>query len=52
MTIKKFEKLIEDSEFKCDAMELVPISKMRHFQNRLAREFTTLIVRCRLVKQK
>jgi SAM-dependent methyltransferase len=51
MTITKFSKLIEKSSFKIAALELVPI-KMLHFaHNRLTREFTTAIVRCRLVKR-
>jgi len=52
MTIAKFEKLIADSPFKIANLELVPIKKLRHFHNHLTREFTTAIVRCRLVKRK
>lgn len=51
MTIKRFERLVEESDFDFDEMELVPIGKLRHFQNRLTREFTTSIVRCRLVQR-
>jgi SAM-dependent methyltransferase len=52
MTIAKFEELIADSPLKFVSLELVPIKKLRHFHNRLTREFTTAIVRCRLVKRK
>ena len=51
MTIKKFEKLIAGSPFRFSSLELVPIRKFRHIHNRFTREFTTAIVRCRLVKR-
>jgi len=50
MTIRKFEELIEGSAFKLAALELVPIRNLRRFHSQLTREFTTSIVRCRLVK--
>ena len=51
MTIAKFEALVAASPFKFAALEFVPIKKLRRIHNRLSREFTTAIVRCRLVKQ-
>lgn len=51
MTIAKFEQLIAGSPFRLAGFELVPIRKLRPFHNRLTREFTTAIVRCRLVKR-
>jgi SAM-dependent methyltransferase len=51
ITIRRFEELIEHSAFKFATLELVPIKKLRHFHNRLTREFITAIVRCRLVKR-
>jgi SAM-dependent methyltransferase len=51
MTVARFEKLIAHSPLKVADLELVPIRKVRHFHNRLTREFTTAIVRCRLVKR-
>ena len=51
MTIAKFEALVATSPFKFAALEFVPIKKLRPIHNRLSREFTTAIVRCRLVKQ-
>jgi SAM-dependent methyltransferase len=51
MTIAKFEELVAHSLLKFARLELVPIRKLRHFHNRLTREFTTAIVRCRLVKR-
>lgn len=51
MTIRKFEELIEDSAFRFAALELAPIRRLRFLHNRLTREFTTAIVRCRLRKR-
>ena len=51
MTIARFERLIADSPLKFVSLELVPIRKLHRFHNRLTREFTTAIVRCRLVKR-
>jgi SAM-dependent methyltransferase len=51
MTIARFEELIAGSPFRFATLELVPIRNVRRFHNRLTREFTTSIVRCRLVKR-
>jgi SAM-dependent methyltransferase len=51
MTISRFEGLISNSPFQFVTMELVPIRKLRPLHNRLTREFTTAIVRCRLAKR-
>jgi len=51
MTIAKFEQLVESSAFKLASFQLVPIRKLRAFHNRLTREFTTAIVRSRLIKR-
>lgn len=52
MTIRKFEDLIEGSAFKIATLELVPIRNLRRFHIQMTREFTTAIVRCRLVKRR
>ena len=49
MTIRRFEALINESDFKFAEFEPVPIRKMQMLANRLTREFTTAIVRCKLV---
>ncbi|MBA3639864.1 MAG: hypothetical protein H0W53_11375 [Acidobacteria bacterium] len=49
MTIRHFEKTVAQSEFRFASFEAVPIRKLRPFANRLTREFTTAIVKCRLV---
>lgn len=49
MTIRRFEALINESDFEFAEFEPVPIRKMQVLANRLTREFTTAIVRCRLV---
>ncbi len=51
MTIARFEKLVAASPLKFASLELAPIRGLRPFHNRWAREFTTAIVRCRLVKR-
>ncbi len=51
MTVARFEALIADSPLKFANLELVPIRKVRRFHSRMTREFTTAIVRCRLVKR-
>lgn len=51
MTISRFEKLVEASCLRFKAFEIVPIRKLRWLHNRFTREFTTAVVRCRLVKK-
>lgn len=51
MTIAKFEQLVANSPLQFAAFELVPIRRLRSFHNQLTREFTTAIVRCRLIKR-
>jgi SAM-dependent methyltransferase len=48
MTIARFEKLAKQSPFVIDFLEAVPIRRLRLLHNRLTREFTTAIVRCKL----
>jgi SAM-dependent methyltransferase len=50
MSIAKFEKLVRESPFNVASLELLPIRRLRALHNRRTREFTTAIVRCRLVK--
>jgi len=49
LTIRRFEKLIHESDFEFGRFEAVPIRKLRPLANRLTREFTTSVVRCKLV---
>ena len=49
MTIRRFEAIVARSDFKFAEFESVPIRKLRPVANRLTREFTTAIVRCKLV---
>jgi hypothetical protein len=51
MTIAKFEEVVASSPLKFANLELVPIRKLHPIHNRLTREFTTAIVRCRLIKR-
>lgn len=49
LTIKRFERLVAESPFRLAEFETVPIRRLRPLANHLTREFTTAIVRCRLV---
>ena len=49
MTIRRFEEIVAASDFKFAEFEAVPIRKIQMLANRLTREFTTAIVRCKLV---
>ena len=51
MTIRGFERIIAASPFCLSKLDLVPIRKVRLLHNRWTREFTTAVVRCRLVKK-
>ena len=51
MTIRRFKRLIDGSEFKCERFEAVPIRKLRLLSNPLAQEFMTSIVRCVLLRR-
>jgi len=48
MTVRRFEQIVRESPFRFTRFEAVPIRKLRPVANRLSREFTTSIVRCRL----
>ncbi|MCC7176028.1 MAG: class I SAM-dependent methyltransferase [Bryobacterales bacterium] len=49
MTIRRFEALVAESPFRVAALELAPVRKLRRVHFRLTREFTTAVVRCRLI---
>lgn len=51
MTIARFERLVRKSPFRVELIEAVPIRKLRFIHNRFTQEFTTAIVRCKLVKR-
>lgn len=48
MTLRRFEQLVARSAFRFESLELQPIRQLKPFANKLTREFTTAIVRCRL----
>ena len=48
MTIRRFERIVGESPFEFARFEAVPIRKLHKFANRLTREITTAIVRCKL----
>jgi SAM-dependent methyltransferase len=49
MTIRRFEKIVRASPFKIASLETVPIRRLESVHNALTREFTTAVVRCKLV---
>ena len=49
MTIRRFKKLVLKSDFKFLSFEAVPIRGLQKVANRFTREFTTAIVRCKLI---
>lgn len=49
MTIRRFKRYVAQSPFRFASFEPVPIRGLRHLNNGLTREFTTAVVRCRLV---
>jgi hypothetical protein len=50
MTVRRFERLVRESPFEIDVLEIVPIRRLRRLHNRLTRELLTSTVRCRLRK--
>jgi SAM-dependent methyltransferase len=50
MTIGRFERLVEQSPLHCEELVPMPIRKLRPLANRWTREFTTAVVRARLVR--
>ena len=50
MTIRRFERILQEGSFVVEELELVPIRRMRPLHNRLTREFLTAPVRCNLRK--
>jgi SAM-dependent methyltransferase len=52
LTIRAFERIVEQSEFELESFEAVPIRKLRFLSNRLTREFTTAVIRCKLIPRR
>jgi SAM-dependent methyltransferase len=48
MTIRRFRRLVEDSPFRFERLETVPIRAARLFHNWMTQEFLTSVVRCKL----
>jgi SAM-dependent methyltransferase len=51
MTIARFERLLKAGPLAVASFETKPIRKLRFVHNRLTREFTTSVVRCKLIKR-
>ena len=52
MTLRRFERLIEDSPLRAVDLEAIPIRPVRLLHNRLTREFFTSMVRCKLMRRR
>lgn len=52
MTLRRFKRLLAQSDFEIESLELVPIRRLRPLHNRLTQEFLTAGVRCRLTPGK
>jgi SAM-dependent methyltransferase len=48
LTIREFQKLVSESDFRLQEFEPVPIRRLRPIANKFTQEFTTAIVRCKL----
>jgi hypothetical protein len=48
MTVRRFERIVDESPFQFVSFEAVPIRRVRWIAYSAVREFTTSIVRCRL----
>jgi SAM-dependent methyltransferase len=51
MTIARFERLVSASRLRVEALDAVPIRKLHNLHCRLTREFTTTLVRAKLVNR-
>jgi SAM-dependent methyltransferase len=51
MTLRRFERLVEQSPLRMAEFAAIPIRPLRLFHNRLTREFFTSIVRCKLTRK-
>jgi SAM-dependent methyltransferase len=49
MTISRFKKIVSQSPFKFEKLELVPIRTLKWLANSFTKEITTSVVRCELV---
>jgi hypothetical protein len=49
LTVSRFIKIVSQSDFTLENFEPVPIRKLRLLANRLTREFTTAVVKCKLI---
>ena len=51
MSIRRFERIVAASPLRFTFLKTVPIRRLRWLHNRFTREFTTVVVRCRLVRR-
>lgn len=49
LSVKRFRRIVAQSEFEFESIEPVPIRKLKFLSNKWTREFTTAVVKCKLV---
>jgi len=49
LTLRRFKRIVAQSDFEFQSFEPIPIRRLKPLANRLTREFTTSVVKCRLV---
>ncbi len=49
MSIRRFEQIVRDSDFRCVKLELVPVRNLRLLVNPFTRELFTALVQCHLI---
>jgi len=52
LTLRRFTKIVAQSDFEFESFTAVPIRRLNFLANKLTREFTTAVVRCKLVPRK
>ena len=51
LSIARFERVVAESPWRFASLDVVPIRRLRRLHHRLTREFTTSIVRCKLIRR-
>lgn len=52
LTVRRFQRIVARSDFEFESFEPVPIRKLKFFANKWTREFTTAVVKCKLVPKR
>jgi SAM-dependent methyltransferase len=52
LTVSRFKRVVAQSDFEFESIEPVPIRKLKFLSNEWTREFTTAVVKCKLVPKR